>query len=243
MGCRRFYRCGGSKVSGGGAVLVHRGLGLVETVKISGGAAGVTQAAAILQHGIPVFKQRFTCKANDVMPLVPVAVLLDDLHFVYLHFVIWFCAWGRVALFGAARPRCPAAGLLGGAVNAVIERSTAARAGIRHITVVVAEQSRATYAATGVSVPIFVNSALSIFPFAHDLFLLIFVFGLPSSAPGGHSRRTAPAGRFGLGFVMRRGNNRRSSCRSTCPRRPRSLFRGALCLRPARPPARRWLRP
>ena len=91
-------------------------------------------------------------------------------------------------------------GLLGGAVNAVIERSTAARAGIRHITVVVAEQSRAAYAATGVSVPIFVNSALSIFPFAHDLFLLIFVFGLPSSAPGGHSRRTAPAGRFGLGF-------------------------------------------
>ena len=68
---------------------------------------------------------------------------------MYLHFVIWFCAWGRVALFGAARPRCPAAGLLGGAVNAVIERSAAARADIRHIAVVVAEQSRATYATTG----------------------------------------------------------------------------------------------
>ena len=37
--------------------------------------------------------------------------------------------------------------------------------------------------------------------FLHWVFLLVLCLGLPSSAPSGHSRRTAPAGRFGLGFV------------------------------------------
>jgi hypothetical protein len=74
-------------------------------------------------------------------------------------------------------------GLLGWAVNAVIERSAAARASIRHIAVVVAEQSRAAYATTGVSVLVFVDEALSIFPFTHVLFLLCFGFGFTHERP------------------------------------------------------------
>ena len=89
--------------SGGHALLKNAGvlrIGFCEIVRVAAGGPerAVTRAASGVVVLIADGFDAFACLGGDVKPCL----------FVYLRFVFWFCAWGRVALSGAARPRCPA---------------------------------------------------------------------------------------------------------------------------------------